>query len=430
MASGEYSKIRQIGKGSFGSAYLVQRTGEVAPEQQLVLKEVDLSNRDALQRAAAEVEVKVLSSLKHPYIVKYHESFVRDSVLSIVMDFCEAGDLNRHVSRQRRNREDVCQAQVLRWFTQLCLALRYLHERKCLHRDIKSQNIFLTRCDGSELLDLRIADFGVAKVLNERCFAKTQIGTPYYLSPEICKAQPYSCPSDVWALGCVLYEMCTLRLPFDGANIDELVDKILRGPLPRLPSNFPADLVDIGADILQRNASRRPSANALLQRPVLKAEMDKLAWTLEGQSCQKDQPDAPRDEPPRGSVRDLLCGGRLPARPLSGSRLVRAASKSSQGEARKSLAPSWKGKAPEPLQDELLEILLRDPPLSTASARAPSASPLGRPISRKSTTTAQEIVRPSRAPSCLIVGRQRSKSSTSGRQRSKSSTSVGTVSFQ
>lgn len=360
MAVGDYRKIRQIGSGSFGSAHLVHRTGDGASGPPLVLKEVDLSNRDALHRAAAEVEVKVLSSLKHPYIVRYHESFFRDSVLSIVMDFCEAGDLNQHVARQRSRKADASQAQVLRWLTQLFLALKYVHEKKILHRDIKSQNIFLTRCEGCDLLDLRIADFGIAKVLKDQSFAKTRIGTPYYLSPEILRSMPYSCPSDIWASGVVLYEMCTLRLPFEGENMEELVDKILRGRLPRIPESFPDALVEIGTDVLQRTAARRPSAKALLERPLLQAEMEKLQAGMEKLRASQQErerlrsrsgSDEKMQEAP-GNFHDLLVGGRPPARPLVGRSKSFTAGRMG----------SFKDKAPPPLQDEVLRVLLHEAP--------------------------------------------------------------------
>lgn len=104
----------------------------------------------------------------------------------------------------------------------MALALFYLHERKILHRDMKTQNIFLKNGKVRFLylyhfyFQIRLGDFGIAKVLeNTKDFANTCIGTPYYMSPELFKNKPYSYKSDVWALGCVLYEMCNLRHAFD-----------------------------------------------------------------------------------------------------------------------------------------------------------------------------------------------------------------------
>ena len=91
--------------------------------------------------------------------------------------------------------------KVWSYFIQMCLGMEYLHQKKILHRDIKSMNVFLSKEDR-----LRIGDLGVAKVLSHTAaFAKTIVGTPYYLSPELCEEKPYNVKSDVWALGCVLY---------------------------------------------------------------------------------------------------------------------------------------------------------------------------------------------------------------------------------
>jgi len=281
MPASDYQKIREIGSGSFGRAYLVQPS--VAPSRapadrrHLVLKEIDLSGRDSQQRAAAEVEVKVLSSLKHPYIVRYWESFMTDRYLCIVMDYCEGGDLWQHIAGCKRNRTPIIEAQVVRWFTQMCLALKYMHEKNLLHRDIKTQNVFLTRKEGSDLQCAKIADFGIAKVLNSsQGFAQTLVGTPYYLSPEICQRQQYACPSDVWAVGCVLFELCALRVPFEAQDLSQLVDRIVRGPVPRIPAPYSRELGELGADLLNRDASRRPTASAILQRPIVQAEIKKM----------------------------------------------------------------------------------------------------------------------------------------------------------
>ena len=112
----------------------------------------------------------------------------------------------------------------------MSLAIKHCHDRKIIHRDLKSQNIFLNK-DSTILL----GDFGIAKVLDStKDFANTCIGTPYYMSPELFKNKPYGYKSDVWALGCVLYEMCNLRHAYDAKSINGLAVKILRGSYPPL----------------------------------------------------------------------------------------------------------------------------------------------------------------------------------------------------
>ena len=114
------------------------------------------------------------------------------------------------------------------------MAIKHVHDRKILHRDLKSQNVFLTRSNW-----VKLGDFGIAKVLEHtKAAAKTVVGTPYYLSPEIIENKPYSFPSDVWSLGVLLYEMAALKPPFDANSLHDLAKKILAGRFPALPSAF------------------------------------------------------------------------------------------------------------------------------------------------------------------------------------------------
>lgn len=240
----------------------------------LVMKEISLSDKT---RATAEVEVKVLSNMKHPYIVKYWESFCNDQLLCIVMDYCEGGDLSQYIAKCRRQRSPIPENQVVRWFTQMCLALKYMHEKNILHRDIKPQNVFLTKKGNSELPCAKIADFGIAKVLKDaQTLAQSLVGTPYYFSPEICQKQPYACPSDVWAVGCVLYELCALKVPFEAQNLNQLVEQIVRGHLPRIPPIYSQDLAEQVGDFFTRDVNQRPTAAALVQRSLIQYEIKQM----------------------------------------------------------------------------------------------------------------------------------------------------------
>lgn len=123
---------------------------------------------------------------------------------------------------------------ILNWFTQICLAIKHIHDRKIVHRDLKSQNIFLTQ-QGI----VKLGDFGIAKVLQSTVEqAQTIVGTPYYLSPEIIENVPYSFKSDMWSLGVLLYEMCALRPPFNGASLHVLALQIVRGIFQPIPSHY------------------------------------------------------------------------------------------------------------------------------------------------------------------------------------------------
>lgn len=115
--------------------------------------------------------------------------------------------------------------EILDWFAQIALALKFVHDRKILHRDLKAANIFITK-DGK----IKLGDFGIARVLsNTISQAQTLVGTPYYLSPEIIESKPYSFKSDIWSLGIVLYEMCALQPPFSGSSLPKLAGRIVKG---------------------------------------------------------------------------------------------------------------------------------------------------------------------------------------------------------
>lgn len=176
------------------------------------------------------------------------------------MDYCGGGDL--HTLITKRNGVLFPEDRILDWFVQLCLAVKYIHDRRILHRDIKSQNIFLTD-EGR----VRLGDFGIAKVMNSTSdLARTCIGTPYYLSPEMCENKPYNNKSDIWALGCVLYEMTTLKHAFEASNMKALILKIIKGVYQPIPPRYSRDLRMLHTQIFQREPQARPSISVILRK--------------------------------------------------------------------------------------------------------------------------------------------------------------------
>lgn len=172
-------------------------------------------------------EAKILEVLQHPNIIRFKEVYkTKKGQLCIVMDYADGGDLQKKIKEARdAGMNYLKEEQILNWFTQICLAMKHCHDRKILHRDLKSGNIFLTS-NGI----VKLGDFGIAKVLSNTVEkAVTIVGTPYYLSPEIINNKPYSFKSDLWSLGVLLYEMCALKPPFNGANIHMLAMQIVRG---------------------------------------------------------------------------------------------------------------------------------------------------------------------------------------------------------
>ncbi|XP_060075808.1 serine/threonine-protein kinase Nek1-like [Ylistrum balloti] len=263
----KYVKVRQIGEGAFGKAVLVRQKQN---NKQMVIKEINIAKMNSKEREEARKEVAVLAQLHHPNIVAYRESFEERGLLYIVMDFCEKGDLYSKINSQRGLL--IPEDQVLDMFVQMCLAIKHIHDRKILHRDIKSQNIFIT-ADGR----IKLGDFGIAKVLNSTVeLARTCIGTPYYLSPEICENRPYNNKSDIWSLGCVLYEMTTLKHAYEAGNMKNLVLKIIRGSYPPIPPKYSYDLRGLIAKLFKRTPRDRPSINSILKTNFIMKRVTKF----------------------------------------------------------------------------------------------------------------------------------------------------------
>ncbi|XP_041054482.1 serine/threonine-protein kinase Nek3 [Carcharodon carcharias] len=251
-----YTVLKVIGEGSFGRALLVQAHND---SQHYVMKEIHLSkNPSGLQRSRREAIL--LAKMKHPNIVAFVDSFEADGHLYIVMEYCDGGDLTQKLLQQKEKL--FPEEMVLSLFVQICLGMKHIHDKRVLHRDIKSKNIFLTK-NGV----VKLGDFGSAHLLNSpMAFAHTYVGTPYYVSPEIWENKPYNNKSDIWALGCVLYELCTLRHPFQSNSWKNLILKICKGTYTPIPRHYSYELQYIIKQMFKRNPKDRPSVSTILAR--------------------------------------------------------------------------------------------------------------------------------------------------------------------
>ena len=267
MSMKDYTVKKVIGEGAYGRAILCKEnsTGDL-----VVIKEIAMANLSPQEQRDARKETKILACLHHPNIIGYKGSFTTNNTLHIVMDYADNGDLFTAIQNAKgvHFKED----QILDWFVQITLALKHIHDRKILHRDIKCQNIFLMK-NGM----IKMGDFGIAKILDHTTqFSKTAIGTPYYLSPEICEGKAYNSKSDIWSLGCVLYELCTLNHAFDSNCMNGLIMKILRAKHAPIPYYYSANLRNLVDSLLNKNAQRRPSANQILKLDFIRARIHNL----------------------------------------------------------------------------------------------------------------------------------------------------------
>eukprot|EP00927_Polykrikos_kofoidii_P032700 TRINITY_DN27781_c0_g1_i1.p1 TRINITY_DN27781_c0_g1~~TRINITY_DN27781_c0_g1_i1.p1 ORF type:complete len:518 (-),score=62.58 TRINITY_DN27781_c0_g1_i1:47-1600(-) len=264
-----YDRVRVLGRGSYGTAVLVRVTGDALRSRSRtsgnlrVMKEVDLDRVDEKQRAEALREAELLKSLSHPNIIAYDEAFLVETRLCIVMEYADGGDLFAAIERRKTENKRYHEREVMAIFSQLALALEFIHSRRVLHRDLKSQNVFLMTSGVP-----KIGDFGISRVLNasEIC-ADTQIGTPQNLPPEMCDNHPYDFKADIWCLGIILYEMVALEAPFSASSVAALVMKICTTEPAPIPAVYSGEVRTLLTRMLSKRPDDRPSSSEVIAYP-------------------------------------------------------------------------------------------------------------------------------------------------------------------
>nr|CCC48016.1 putative protein kinase [Trypanosoma vivax Y486] len=282
-----YRAVRLLGKGSFGNAYLVFHRER---KQHYVVKHVNMANMTSRQRKDAHQEIVVLQQLNYPNIIRYVEFFEEFPHLYIVMEYADGGDVYTHLKNLKKSMwalgsgvsGGLTEEQVISLFVQTTMAVKYMHDRRLLHRDIKSQNVFLTQDHV-----VKLGDFGISTVLMSTvAMAKTMCGTPCYFSPELCLGKPYNNKSDVWALGVLLYELCTAgKLPFEATTMNKLMDDICNREPRRIPANFSEELWDLVLWMLNKDPHKRPDAEQILRTPVLVRAIPDVVKKLSELDC-------------------------------------------------------------------------------------------------------------------------------------------------
>ena len=261
--------LKKIGNGSFSAVYKVRRK---ADNNIYALKKVKLLKLREKEKLAALNEVRILASIKSPFIISYKEAFIEESdkSLCIVMEYADGGDLYQKICLYKKMNLLMEESDIWRIFIQMVKGLKILHDYKILHRDLKSANILLFN-DGTA----KIGDCNVSKIFcGDMGVGYTQTGTPYYASPEVWNNEPYDKKSDIWSLGIITYEMLNLNPPFKAANMEALYKKVMKGQYGKINSRYSRDIADIVNNILLVDPKERPSCDEILRNDMVKERID------------------------------------------------------------------------------------------------------------------------------------------------------------
>ena len=269
MSMKDFKMGKLIGKGAFGSVSIVTRKtdGKI-----YAMKSVNIGKLNNKEKESSLNEIRILASLSHPNIIGYKEAFFDQSTntLNIVMEFADEGDLEKKIKNNLKKRLNFEEDTIWNWTIQLLKGIKYLHDNRIMHRDLKCANIFLMKSGLLKLGDLNVSKFAKFGMAN------TQTGTPYYCSPEIWKEKPYDYKSDIWSLGCIIYEICNLRPPFRGTSLSGLKNNVLNGHYLPIPSIYSNDLSIIIAKMLVIDPNKRYSANELLEDEIIKNKIKNI----------------------------------------------------------------------------------------------------------------------------------------------------------
>lgn len=267
MSLTDFEQIKELGKGAFGTVLLCKR---LADEQKYAMKRVKISKLNVKDQTNALNEVRVLASLNHKNVIDYKEAFYdkQSSTLNIIMEYAEEGDIARRIKQCKTNKTYMSENDIWSLMIQMIQGLKALHDKKIMHRDLKSANVFLMK-DGT----VKIGDLNVSKVV-KLGFLKTQTGTPFYTSPEVWSEKPYDYKSDIWSVGCIIYEMCSLRPPFRGQSLEQLYKSITRGVYEPIPSIYSKELHTIINLLLQLNPTKRPNCDSFMEHPLIQKKTD------------------------------------------------------------------------------------------------------------------------------------------------------------
>ncbi|XP_073343745.1 uncharacterized protein [Pagrus major] len=232
-------------------------------DEKFLIKKIILHQQTSGNADPALNEMEILKTTSHPHIVSFKNSFQEHNTYYVVMDYCQGGSLASKI----RGSPPPPGSQVLSWIVEISLALKTMHEKGLTHKHLTPENVFLT-----EYGTVRLSESG--KVYERSKETQSTIGSDrlekiQFLAPEVFTNGVYDAKSDIWSMGCILYELCTQHSAFSAETPIKLIPKIIGGSYPSLPEHFSPELCELLSDILKKDPQSRPTVSEILERPIM-----------------------------------------------------------------------------------------------------------------------------------------------------------------
>ena len=268
LPSKKYKILDKLGSGSFGKVFLAQNK---YTKEKVAMKEIKKANKDLLSDGEIKDEIDILKSLDHPDIVRIIESFNTKDSYVLVTEYCEGGELYDQVRNQ------LSETQIAVIFKQLLSGLAYLHSHNIVHRDLKLENILIqeiekSKTTGEDLFNIKIIDFGTARIFDNKKKPQSIVGSSYYIAPEVLN-QKYGKECDLWSVGVILYMFIVGHAPFDGCDDEEITGNIQKGIYKKDDKRWKKasrEVKDLIQKLLIYNPQKRLTALQALRHPWFK----------------------------------------------------------------------------------------------------------------------------------------------------------------
>ncbi|KAK6176108.1 hypothetical protein SNE40_014455 [Patella caerulea] len=255
LYTNEFDVLGKLGEGAFGVVYLIQHK---ITKDKLARKEISLKNLPENEKQDTEKEVEVMKKTNHPNILSLKCYNVTEDYLYIYTEYCSGGDLQGLLKDLKR--PALPEKLIVCWLSQMADALKYLHSKRILHRDLKPPNIYLT-----DKANIKLGDLGIARVMKPtESLVMSFVGTPVYMSPESLSQCGYNEKTDIWSLGCIMYELATTNLAFTGLSLPSLILNVMTDKPPNIPDRYSKELIRVTLRMLHKDPTDRPNAQDII----------------------------------------------------------------------------------------------------------------------------------------------------------------------